>query len=215
MGMHVPGRDARDAESLGDPRQPPVASAIVAQERALQLDPQMPAPERFEQAPQRELVADAAKRTPAQANKPLRVIENLAQRHPCLRWRSRLFTRVRVGARQDPAQVRPAPRVLDEQRQVATVLEIDLRTVDRAQAERPRGHGELHRTRDRVVVGQRKRFIAQLERSRHELVGKRGAVQERESRVAVELDVHRRTYVPIRSGHNPASGGLSNSLTTY
>ena len=40
---------------------------------------------------------------------------------------------------------------------MASIVEVDLRAVDRAQTERTGGHRELHRARDGVVVGQRER----------------------------------------------------------
>ena len=76
------------------------------------------------------------------------------------------LARVRVRAGEDPAQVRPARGVGDQQREVAPVVEVDLGAVDRPQPERPRGDRELHRARDRVVVGQRDRVVAQLQRRR-------------------------------------------------
>ena len=39
------------------------------------------------------------------------------------------------------------------------------------------------------MVGERQGAVAAFERGRHELLGQRGPVQEREGRMAVELDV--------------------------
>ena len=77
---------------------------------------------------------------------------------------------------------------------MAAVIEVELGAVERAQAERPGALGELHRAGDRVVVGQRERLVALLERADHELLWQRGAVEERVGRVGVQLRVHR-TYV--------------------
>jgi hypothetical protein len=45
------------------------------------------------------------------------------------------------------------------------------------------------------VIGEGERLVAELERRGHELVGQRRAVEEREGRVAVELDVgHERMF---------------------
>ena len=49
--------------------------------------------------------------------------------------------------------------------------------------------GELHRAVDGVVIGQRERVVAELERRRGQLLGQRDAVQEGVGGVAVELDV--------------------------
>ena len=99
VGVHVAGGHARNAEPPAEPRQPPVAGAIVAQERPLELDPQPIGPERLEQPPQRGLVVHAAQRAAAQADQSLGVIEDVSQRDERLRGRSRLLARVRVRAR--------------------------------------------------------------------------------------------------------------------
>ena len=51
--------------------------------------------------------------------------------------RSRLLARVRVRAGKDAAEVRPALRVLNEQGEMATVIEVDLGAMDRPQSQRP------------------------------------------------------------------------------
>ena len=81
---------------------------------------------------------------------------------------------------EDPAQVLPPFRLLDQQRDVAAVGEVHLRPVDRPQAERAGGLSELHRAGDGVVVGQRHRLVAELRSRGRQLVRQRGAVQERE-----------------------------------
>ena len=101
----------------------------------------------------------------------------------------RMVTGVRVRAREEPAEVRPAGGVADEQGDVAPVGQRDLRPVDRAQADPSGGLRELHRPRDRVMVGERQGGVAAFERGRHELLGLGCPVQEREGRMAVELDV--------------------------
>ncbi len=175
----------------------PVASAIVAQERPLELDSQALGPERVPQRTQCRLVLDAMYRAAAQADEPFVVREDRREIHRRLPGRRPrpAVARVRVRGGDDPAQVRPAACVCDEQREVAPPVrsvrrEIELRAVDRTQPERPGGDGELHRARDRVVIGERHRLIAERQRGRRELVGQRGAVEERERRVAMELRIH-------------------------
>ena len=187
--VHVPGGNARHAEPRRDSLEAPVAGAIVAQERALQLDPEAIGSERIEQAPERELVVHPPQRATAQADQPLGVVQDVRKLYVCLGGWPRLIPGVAVRERQDPAEAGPATGILDQQRQMPAVGEVDLGAVDRAQPERPRGDRELHRARDRVVVGQGNRFVAQLERGGDDLVGQRGAVQEREGRMTVELDV--------------------------
>ena len=102
-----------------------------------------------------------------------------------------VVARVGVRAREDPAQVAPALLRVDQQGDVAAVVEVDLRPVDRLDAEPLRGLRELHRAAEPVVVGQRERAVAELGRGGGQLVGQRGAVEEGEGGVGVELGVHR------------------------
>src|SRR6478609_11202490 len=88
------------------------------------------------------------------------------------------------------AEIGPAARVLHEQGQMASVRQVHLCSMDRPQPKSARGDCELHRPRDGVVVGQRERLMAELQRGRSELVRKRRAVEEREGRMAMELDIH-------------------------
>jgi hypothetical protein len=99
-----------------------------------------------------------------------------------------------VGGRDDAAEVAPAGGVLDQQRDVAGVLERHLRPVDRPQAEPGGGLGELHRARQAVVVGEREGVVAELRRRGRQLVGERCPVEEGEGRVGVELDVHEHMF---------------------
>ena len=65
---------------------------------------------------------------------------------------------------------------------------------------------ELHRAVDAVVVGQRERLVALLRRRRRQLVGQRGAVEEREGGVGVELDVrHTNTCSHMSRPSRPAA----------
>ena len=199
VGVDVAGRHAGHPQPPRQPGQPPVASPVVAQERPLELDPQPLAPERLEQPPQGRLVVHPAQRAAAQADQALGVLEQRRSSGTtgAVGGPPAALARMRVRAGQDAAEVGPAAGVLDQQRQMAPVVEVDLGAVDRAQPQRPGGDGELHRARDRVVVGQRQRLVAELQRGRDELIGQRGAVQEREGGVAVELGVHVRTHVRI------------------
>jgi hypothetical protein len=53
---------------------------VVTQERPLELDPQTIAPECIEQAPEAELVVDAALRAATEADQPFGVLEHIGQR---------------------------------------------------------------------------------------------------------------------------------------
>ena len=201
--VDVPRRHAREPEPRGERGQPAVERAVVALERALELHAQPVAPEGGQQPPHRRLVAHALPRAAAQAHEPGGVLLDRLQRHR--RRRLVPLPRVRVRAREDPAEVAPALRVLHQQRQVAAVVEVDLRAVDGAQPERPGRLGELHRARDGVVVRERHRPVAQLGRGARQLVGQRGAVQEREGGVGVELGVrHEHMFASSIGGTQPA-----------
>ena len=165
VGVHVAGRHARHAQPAREPLQPPVAGAVAVQERPLQLDAQVLGPERVEQPPQRRLVVHAAQRAPAQADEALGVLEHVIERDERLRGRPPLLPRVRVRACQDPAQVGPAARVLDEQGEVPPRLEIDFGPVDRPQPQRPGRDRELHRAR-RPSCGRSARAVRDPARAR-------------------------------------------------
>ena len=65
----------------------------------------------------------------------------------------------------------------------------DLRAGDRPHPQRFGGLRELHRAPDAIVVGDRERLMALLGSGGRQLVRMRGAVQEREAGVAMQLDV--------------------------
>src|SRR5437764_14924191 len=81
-------------------------------------------------------------------------------------WQARM--RVRRG--QQPAEIRVALRRLDEQRHVRAVGERNLRARDRPHAERLRRMRKLERAVHPVVIGERKRLVAELRRPRRELL---------------------------------------------
>ena len=126
-----------------------VARAVVAEEGPLELDPQPVGPEGVEQAPRGGLVVDAAAGAAAQADQALGVIEHGVERR---------LAGPTAGAPGRPSRVRACARVirirqrlrqprcvLDQQREVAAVVEVDLGAVDRPQPERARRLRELHR----------------------------------------------------------------------
>ena len=209
--VDVAGGDRRHPEPLGQLGEPPVARAVVALERPLQLDPQAVAPERGQQPAQRRLVVHALARAAAQADQPGGMLLERLQRDA--RRRVAPVARVRVGAREDPAQVAPPLLRVDQQRDVAAVVEIHLRTVQRLQPE-PLGRlRELHRAAQPVVVGDRERRVAELRRGGRQLVGQGGAVEEGEGGVGVELGVHGTNTCSHatrmeRAGNRPAGAGV-------
>jgi hypothetical protein len=97
---------------------------------------------------------------------------------------------VGVRARDDVTEVAPALLCVDQQREMAAVVEIHLRSVDRLQPEPLGGLRELHRAAQPVVVGQRERAVPEPRSRAGQLVGKRGAVEEGEGGMGVQLGVH-------------------------
>ena len=200
VGVDVAGRHARHAQPPGQRGQAAVERPVMTREGALQLDAQAVGPEGLQQPAHRRLVAHAALRATAQADEPLRMLEHVLQRHRRVAREARLarLARVGMGAGQQPAEVAPAGRVAHQQRQMACrrarpatrlVLDVDLGPEQRSQAAALGRLGELHRPRQRVVVGQRDRVVAQSQRRRHDLVGHRGPVEERVGGMQMELDV--------------------------
>ena len=150
-------------------------------------------------------------RAPRQADEPLGVPLDFLERRPS-RFRDprRVVPRMRVRRGQEPAKVPIPVRVLHQQRHVRQArlmgrkpvrllfssfgpinTEGQLGAGDRAEAEADGGMGELHRAPDPVVVGQRQRRIAELRGGARQLQRGRGAVEEGERRVGVQLDVGR------------------------
>ena len=113
--------------------------------------------------------------------------------------------RVSVRASDEPAEVAPSALVLDEQRQVAAVVERQLGPVQRPQPNRPARLRVLHRTADVVVVGERERLVSQLGGRNRLLIRQRGAVEEREGGVRMQLDIgHERMFDDhIYVGYHP------------
>ena len=198
VGVDVAGGDGRDPEPLRQLGELAVAGAVMTLEGPLQLDAQVVGAEGGQQPPQRRLVVHAVVRAAAQQHQPGRVLLQRLERHRGRRLV--LVAIVHVGAGDDPAEVAPAHRVLDQQRHVPPVRQVHLGAVDRSQPERLGRHRELHRARDPVVVGDRHRLVPGRGGGRRELRGRRGAVQEGEGRVRVELDVgHEHTFARDRT----------------
>ena len=209
VGVDIARGHAGNPQPLGELREVAVATAVAAGERALELDPEAIRPERAQKAPSDErrlgveLPVDPAPDRPVpraagQAHEAGRVALDLLERDARGRRLGRPLARPLVSLRDQPAEVPVARSVLAEQGDVEGVVEGELRSDDRAQAERFRRLRELHRAVEAVVVGDGERGVPVLRGGMRELDRMRGAVQERERRVAVELDV----------GHRRASGSL-------
>src|SRR5438094_4391117 len=99
------------------------------------------------------------------------------------------------------------------------IEQCDLRAGDRLQTELFGLLGERHRAVQSVVVRERERGKTELRSGECELFGKRGAVQERECGVAVELGVHRsrnaevgtRNVQGFCTNHSPVIKSSNNS----
>src|SRR3954470_13537684 len=185
--VDVARRHDGQAQPLGEAREAAVARPVVAVEGALELDVEALAPEGRAQPLEPGLVVDAVARAATQADEAGGVPLARPPRHLWRRLARIAVMDVRRG--DDPAQVAPAHRVLDQQRDVAAVLERHLRPVDRAQPEARGGLRELHRAAQAVVVRERERVVAELGRGGRQLVRERGPVEEGEGGVGMELDV--------------------------
>jgi len=198
--VDVAGRDARDLEALGELGEQPVAAAVVAGERALQLDPQVVAAEGLQQALGPGGRADvigllygrrhrSVGRAAGQADEALGVaVDLLVGDHRRIRV-GRLQPRVAVRGGDQAAEVLVAGARLAQQRQVPARVERDLRPRDRPHPHRLGGDRVLHRAVDAVVVGDRHRRVAVVGSGSCHLDRMRGAVEERERGVRVQLDV--------------------------
>ncbi len=225
VGVHVAGRHRGDAErrrEVGEPRVPARVAALV---RALELDVERTGkrprePRGGVRVGDAEPVASAA----GEADEPLGVRgDELGGRRGLQQLPlAARDTGAGVGVGEDPAEVLVAAAALAEQRDVRrsagragtsaapTARKRDLGARDRPQAELPGGVGELERAVDAVVVGERERVVAELDRPGRELFRERCAVEKRVRRMRMELDV---SCFPRSNVHGEVgvSGGGSSS----
>ncbi len=80
VGVHIAGRDARDAEPPGQGHQPAVQRAVATEVRALELDPEGLRPEGRQEPSHRRLVTHALARASREADEPLRVRLQVGER---------------------------------------------------------------------------------------------------------------------------------------
>ena len=183
MRVDVARRNGRNADRRGQLPQHRVATSVAALERTLKLDEEPIAPKGLRQTrrgvriPHREPMPCAAR----QADETLVAFLQQFLRERRVQQLALSPGHPRVGMRrgQQPAEVRVAGGRLDEQRHVRPLRERHLCAGDRPNAERLSRLRELERAVDPVVVGQRERAVAELGRPERELLGQRGAVQER------------------------------------
>ena len=201
--VDVAGGHARHPEPPRERRQRAVARAVVARERALQLDAQAVARRRRRAAG----AASARRARRGRRSRSGRRAPRRARARAASGDRGSAAARVgrpsrvcacaRVRSRQRLRQ----PRAFShQQREVAPVVEVDLGAVDRPQPERRGGLRELHRARDASCGRSAPAPRGPARRAPRQLVGQRGAVEERVGRVAVQLDVRQRTHVRMNGG---------------
>src|SRR5215211_314638 len=183
--VRVTGRDRADSDLPGEVAESGVAAGVAAGVRALQLDEEAVAAEGACEARGRVRIPDG-KAVAGAAGEADEALVLLGEQG---RVEAGVQTLVRVCGREQAAEVRVASRRLHEEGDMGTVGERRLRARDRLDADRLGGVGELERTVDAVVVGERERGIAELGRAHGQLFGKRGAVEEGVGGVGVELDV--------------------------
>src|SRR5215216_536973 len=182
VSVDVTRHDRPDLQRLGEVAQLRIAPDVASLEGPLELDEEALGAKGLREPRRgaRVLHREAEARAPREADEAVvqlledRLVERRLQRRLAL-----LRPGVRVRRRQEPAEVRVAARALDEERDVRAVGEGDLRSGDRPHPERLRRLRELERAVDPVVVGERKRLVAELSRPDRQLLGQRGAVEER------------------------------------
>ncbi len=204
MRVDVARDDRLDPQRLREIPKTRVSPHVAPLERPLELDEEALAPERPCQPGGGVRVPHPEPEPRAARQAHQTVVQLLQQRlvqGRIPRRLSLLRPGCRMRGRQEPAEVCVAARALHEQRHVGSVSQRHLRPGDRTDAERLRGVRELERPIDAVMVGESERLVAELGRPNRQLLGQRGAVQERVGGVRVKLGVRHemRTYVRLSS----------------
>ncbi len=198
--MDVAGDHGLDAQGLGEVAKARVPSHVPPLERALELDEEAIRPKACGEPGGGVRVLDREPEARAAREADETLVQLLEQRLVERRVQRRL-ARLRTG---------PACAAVSSRHRFAypcalstssvtcdAIPERDLRAGDRPDAERLRSVRELERAVDAVVVGERERLVAELGRANRELLGQRGAVEERVGGVRVKLGICHwgRTYV--------------------
>jgi hypothetical protein len=173
--VHVSRDEGRHSELLRELAKHSIAARVAALVWALQLDEEAVGAERLCEPRGRVRVADgeAVARTTREADEAfVQLFEQPLVERGVSRWLALLAERPRVRVRggEQAAEVGVALLRLDEQRHMRPVGERDLRAGDRTNAEVLRRVRELERAVDTVVVGERKRRVAELGRLHRELL---------------------------------------------
>ena len=195
--VDVAGGHAGELQARGERCQCAVAGAVVAGERALQLDAQGLGSEGLAQPAHGRLVVDAVAGAAGQADEALGALQHRLQRDGG-GWLAGV-ARVRVGEREQPAEVAPATGVAHEQRQVAPVGQAQLGAVDgrAARASRPSGRtpSSPRRSRDRSARRSHSRAPARGRRAPRAATRRRG--RSRRSGSAARC-TRGRSAIPLR-----------------
>ena len=192
------------------------SASVMRQPVMLQLDVEVVAPEQVGAAPrvsERRGLIPAAQRldnrsVPAagERDQPFRVLLQYARRQQRL-----AFRRVVACRRDQRAEVAPAGRVLDQQRQVLRIAvsvlrrEREFRAEDRANARRLCRLLELDCAVDRIVIGQRQRGHPQRRRPLDQFLRGRSAVEQAVAGMGVQFDIlsHRAAAATTSAPANP------------
>jgi len=222
MWRDVAGGDRLDAEALGEVAEHHVAPHVTPLVRPLQLDEEPLAAERAREPGRAARIVERQPVTGAarEADEPLVQLGDGLERDGRRQRLSVFPPRTAcpgMSGGEDPAKVRVALPALAEQGDVAAssvfrssggkaatsalerlrrayAADRHLGAGDRPDAGVLRGVRELEGAVDAVVVGKGERRVAELRRAGDELLGMRGAVEERVRRVAVELDIRGGTH---------------------
>ena len=186
--VNVPGGDRADVKRLSQVTECGVAACVSPEKRALELDEEAVATEDPGQTRGAVRVDDRETGPCAagEAGEPFVMALELD------RVEARIQALVRVRRGEKAAKVGVTARSLGEEREVRTVLERHLGPGDRLHAESLGSVREFERAIDAVVVGQSEGRIAELGGADEQLLGQRGAVEERVGTVAMKLDIGHR-----------------------
>ena len=202
--VHIASRDDTETEVLREVGEVAVAPRVAIDEVVLQLEEEVAVAKGPGVAPCRRLGLPVlplrhqrrhlTAATAGERDQPLRMAGQRIQ----LNARLAPFV-IQVRVREQATEVGVATLVLAEERQVVISLPVrvrqrDLGACDRPDAPGPCALGELHRAVQPVVVRQSQRRLPQLARPQHQLLDVRGAVEEREVGVAVQLCVAHPVY---------------------
>ena len=163
--------------------------------------------------PAREEPRHPSARASGEREQTLRMPRDEIERHRGLAARA-----VHAGPRDEHGEIAVSDPVFGEEDEVSTKgragaarhFDSELGADDAIDARFDRRLREGDDAAELIVIGERERVVAERLRARHERLGGRRTVQQRERRVAMEFDVFAQSYHPC-TNHFPFSAYTSSS----